>query len=420
MHVRLIGLPSDLQVPLGTSVLGRGGDCSLHVDDPRLSRHHARFHFDGDSLAVEDAGSTNGVLVNGDRIAGLTGLKNGDDLVCGPCRFSISMDETIRSSPSELLPQPETVPGRSTETMEPIEGGPDYSAGRRLNPIIAAAVSNGSETGSSNRLHPHEISECTTSALAARRVRKTVVSGSDAIEPNSAASPESPEAQPSPAPRKDRTTGLVPADYKQDDQIALQAEYTDKSSNSRPAIWRRGLAGLLDSLQTAVVMTIVSAPLLLLGYVMGLKRAGAIMDGGLPHLVDHPLQPAHPVEIATSLLSLSGIDRASALVAQLYHRDDQQAFLSFFSCSTAAVLAAMLVVVLGLVSSTVLHGGPFWHRFLGIEIVEHQTGYFPTWMRSLARWLLFALLIVASPIGLLLSRGLHDRFSGCRVRSRRR
>ena len=64
MHVRLIGLPSDLQVPLGTSVLGRGGDCSLHVDDPRLSRHHARFHFDGDSLAVEDAGSTNGVLVN--------------------------------------------------------------------------------------------------------------------------------------------------------------------------------------------------------------------------------------------------------------------------------------------------------------------------------------------------------------------
>ena len=153
MHVRLIGAAVELTVPIGTSVLGRGNDCALRVNDPRLSRHHARFHFDGENLSIEDAGSTNGVLVNGDRIQKPTGLKNGDEVVCGPCLFSVQSDATFRSSPSELLPQPESAPGRSTDTMEPIAGGPESSAGseaskgRRLNASIAAAVSHSSETG---------------------------------------------------------------------------------------------------------------------------------------------------------------------------------------------------------------------------------------------------------------------------------
>lgn len=419
MHVRLVGTPSELNVPIGVSALGRGSDCALRVDDPRLSRHHAHIHFDGDSLAIEDAGSTNGVLVNGDRIKGLTGLKNGDELVCGPCLFTVTIDATIRSSPSELLPQPESNPGRSTETMEPIDGGPELSSGRKINPIIAAALTSKTETGSSHRLNPHEISSGTTSALAAHRVRKTVVSDDDSIESN----PQTPPVNEAAAPantRKDRTTGLVPADLKRDDQVALQAEYTDKSSISKAAVWRRALAGFMDSVQTLLLMTISAAPLLILGYVLGVSRAGAIIDGGLPRLVEHPHQPALLMEIAASLFAHGGLERASSLVIQLYHRDDQHSFLSLFACASAALLAALLVIVLNLVSATVLRGGPLWHRRLGIEIVEHQTGYFPTWGRALTRWLLFGLFILAVPVGLLVSRGLHDICSGCRVRHRRR
>jgi hypothetical protein len=434
MHVRLVGAAVEMTVPIGTSVLGRGNDCALRVNDPRLSRHHARLHFDGENLSIEDAGSTNGVLVNGDRIQKPTGLKNGDEVVCGPCLFSVQSDATFRSSPSELLPQPESSPGRSTDTMEPItggsEGGPgsEASKGRRLNASIAAAVSHSSETGSSKRLNPHEAAGGTTSALAAHHVRKLLDHPQDG-GPDHHADPAdgAPQEADAPAPpgagerpRKDRTTGLIPDDFKQIEKIALQAEYTDQSVNSKAAAWRRGAAGALDGLNTLLAMALVMLPLLALGYVLGLERAGAIIDSSLPRLVEHPPQPAKAYDIVASLFAHGGVQRAWTLVASLYQRDDQQPFLSVFACAAGALLAGALVVLFGLVSATVLRGGPLWHRWLRIEIVEHQSGYYPTWGRALARWALFALLLPLSPIGLFLARGVHDLCCGCRVRHRRR
>jgi hypothetical protein len=437
MHVRLIGTAVELTVPIGTSVLGRGNDCVLRVNDPRLSRHHARFQFDGENLSIEDAGSTNGVLVNGDRIQKPTGLKNGDEVVCGPCLFSVQSDATFRSSPSELMPQPESTPGRSTDTMEPIAGGPtpsqesDISKGRRLNASIAAAVGHSVETGSSKRLNPHEAAGGTTSALAANRVRRMLERqpvatatapdhDTDHLTATEAQPEQAEQAEQAGKPCKDRTTGLIPDDYKQIEKIALQAEYTDQSISSKASAWRRGLAAALDCLQLLLAMALASLPLLIIGYVLGLERAGAIIDSGLPRLVEHPPQPAKAYDIVASLFASGGLHCAWTLIAQLYQRDDQQPFLSLFSCAAAALLAALLVLMLGLFSATVLRGGPLWHRWLGIEIVEHQSGYYLTWRRALARWVLFVLLIPASPIGLFLPRGLHDLCCGCRVRHRRR
>jgi hypothetical protein len=177
---------------------------------------------------------------------------------------------------------------------------------------------------------------------------------------------------------------------------------------------------VLDSLHIMLAMSLACLPLLALGYVLGLERAGAIIDSSLPHLVDHPPQPAKAWDIVASLFASGGLPRAWILVAQLYQRDDQHPFLILFSCAAAAFLAALLVILFGLVAATVLRGGPRWHRWLGIEIVDHQSGYYPTWGRALARWALFALFLPLSPIGLFFSRGLHDRCSGCRVRHRRR
>ncbi len=421
-----------MTVPIGTSVLGRGNDCALRVNDPRLSRHHARLHFDGENLSIEDAGSTNGVLVNGDRINKPTGLKNGDEVVCGPCLFSVQSDATFRSSPSELLPQPESSPGRTTDTMEPIGGGPESGAGselskgRRLNASIAAAVSHSSETGSSKRLNPHEAAGGTTSALAAHRVRKMLDHQADGDVPDHHRDPIGAGQEQADRPdngqrqRKDRTTGLIPDDFKQIERIALQAEYTDQSVSSKAAAWRRGAAGVLDCLQLLLAMALVCLPVLVTGYVLGLVRAGAIIDSTLPRLVDHPVQPARAYDIVASLFASGGLERAGTLITLLYQRDDQLPFLSLFSCAAAALLAALLVALFGLVSATVLRGGPLWHRWLRIEIVEHQSGYYPTWGRALARWALFAVLAPLSPFGLLFPRGLHDLCCGCRVRHRRR
>jgi transcriptional regulator with PAS, ATPase and Fis domain len=52
---------------VGSVVIGRASDSEIVVDDPSMSRHHARLHV-AESLAIEDLGSANGTFVHGERI----------------------------------------------------------------------------------------------------------------------------------------------------------------------------------------------------------------------------------------------------------------------------------------------------------------------------------------------------------------
>ena len=68
------------------AVLGRSRDCDVVVDDENVSRRHAEVRPSGGSWIVRDLGSTNGVKVNGRRIAkGSAGqsLKAGDRIELG-------------------------------------------------------------------------------------------------------------------------------------------------------------------------------------------------------------------------------------------------------------------------------------------------------------------------------------------------
>src|SRR6185312_13135111 len=53
------------------------------IEDPLVSRQHARIVIDGDDAVVEDLGSRNGVRVNGHLIKGPTALKDNDRLRIG-------------------------------------------------------------------------------------------------------------------------------------------------------------------------------------------------------------------------------------------------------------------------------------------------------------------------------------------------
>jgi pSer/pThr/pTyr-binding forkhead associated (FHA) protein len=65
-----------------STTVGRHPDSDIFLDDVTVSRHHCRFIVDGESVIVEDSGSTNGTYVNGSRVD-RTGLQPGDEVLIG-------------------------------------------------------------------------------------------------------------------------------------------------------------------------------------------------------------------------------------------------------------------------------------------------------------------------------------------------
>src|SRR5688500_8118050 len=86
--------------PFPSPTDGRGGDADLRIPDPSLSRIHARFDRDGDTLAVTDVDSRNGTYVEGQRISERKRLKSGDHVTLGNVvlRFAVEDASDIKAS----------------------------------------------------------------------------------------------------------------------------------------------------------------------------------------------------------------------------------------------------------------------------------------------------------------------------------
>jgi pSer/pThr/pTyr-binding forkhead associated (FHA) protein len=63
-----------------TVVVGRDDGAGVCIDEPLVSRQHARLERRGDLWAVVDLGSTNRTRVNGDVVARERVLRHGDEL----------------------------------------------------------------------------------------------------------------------------------------------------------------------------------------------------------------------------------------------------------------------------------------------------------------------------------------------------
>ena len=93
-------------IPLSSSkfLIGREQDCHLRPSSELVSRHHCVFSVDDYGTRLRDLGSTNGTLVNDERIHGEVSLNPGDIITVGKLVF-----ELVLTQLSEDQKQPEAV-----------------------------------------------------------------------------------------------------------------------------------------------------------------------------------------------------------------------------------------------------------------------------------------------------------------------
>jgi pSer/pThr/pTyr-binding forkhead associated (FHA) protein len=98
MRVKLLvvrGKPhgKGLSFPQGEFVIGRGDECHIRPNSSWVSRQHCLMRVTNQLVTLKDLGSTNGTLVNGQRIRGERDLFNGDHIQIGPLVFQLLIEE---------------------------------------------------------------------------------------------------------------------------------------------------------------------------------------------------------------------------------------------------------------------------------------------------------------------------------------
>ncbi|RYZ07411.1 MAG: FHA domain-containing protein [Myxococcales bacterium] len=74
---------TECELRVGSLLIGRGTECDLVLEDPLVSRLHARIQVEAEGVKVEDLYSTNGVYLNGERVMQARLLHQGDHLFIG-------------------------------------------------------------------------------------------------------------------------------------------------------------------------------------------------------------------------------------------------------------------------------------------------------------------------------------------------
>ena len=70
----------------GEHLIGRDPDTAACIKDPSVSRQHARLRVEGNDATLQDLGSKNGTLVNGQPITSPAHVSDGDEITFGSVR----------------------------------------------------------------------------------------------------------------------------------------------------------------------------------------------------------------------------------------------------------------------------------------------------------------------------------------------
>ena len=106
----------------GAPSIGRAEDCDLTLAGyQRVSRQHARLKWDGQTLSVSDSQSTNGLLVNGCKVAAAT-LRDGDQIQLGDFSAIVRLSAPDAPTTAPTAATPSGTPSVSSR-LNNIKGG---------------------------------------------------------------------------------------------------------------------------------------------------------------------------------------------------------------------------------------------------------------------------------------------------------
>lgn len=400
MAVRIHGTFGSWILPHGRSVLGRGTGCDVRIDDPRLSRSHARFVVDGYELLVEDLGSCNGVLVDGRRITGSCPLHHGQVVVCGPVVLMVSVDQT---QPHPRTPQGGQDPATrrtshktDTEAMlEAIQVSAERpsASNRGIDPAILQAI------GSPTRQMPPPPDPARVSALQPSIAPGSISSPLEAVRPQP--KPPTPRRAPS-------TSDLEAPELPTTGSGALEGRTHPSQVGAD-----RLLAGAVDGLCAALV-ALLALGVGLAALAGALVAVGAGLDAGVPSLACG--HAASFPDLLSAMLAPGGLRQALAIAPAASAAAPTATIILIGGAALAAVIAVGGLLAV-LVVPTVTRGAPRMHRKRGLVIASVADGGPLGYGRALLRWLLAVALWPLAPIAILLGvRAPHDLLSGCMVK----
>ena len=116
---------SAVRIDQEEGTIGRREDNTYVLNDPQVSRVHARISKRGGSVIVADLGSSGGTKLNGERIDGPFVVDHGDTIAFGTaeCRFEDPAAAATNEAPTMVfeVPEIETGPSLSPRQQEVLE-----------------------------------------------------------------------------------------------------------------------------------------------------------------------------------------------------------------------------------------------------------------------------------------------------------
>jgi pSer/pThr/pTyr-binding forkhead associated (FHA) protein len=117
----------------GETLVGRGDECTLQVDDVAVSRQHLMVRRSGDIVTLTDLGSSNGSIVNGQPLLGTRTLRAGDRVTIGKSELLLGARDSIEST---VPPGIEILEQRRMPSQAEISTEPEFSTVAVLESLV--------------------------------------------------------------------------------------------------------------------------------------------------------------------------------------------------------------------------------------------------------------------------------------------